>query len=185
MASLSETFDKWAGDHHYLCNREARVKFVLGRFAQAVVTLAVSTIACGCGSDAPPLGQVTGTITLDSKPVEGAVVAFEPASGGLPPAYGKTDASGKYELWYGRGNRGTAIGESLVRINAFEEAGDDPGSKRRPETIPAKYNAKTELKVDVKRGKQVQNFDLKSGGEIIQPDVEGGGTQRRSPTGCN
>jgi hypothetical protein len=147
---------------------------------RALATLVLTAFTCGCGSNGPPLGQVKGTVTLDAKPVEGATITFEPVSGGLPPAYGKTDASGAYELWYGRGSRGAAVGEAQVRINTFEEARDD-GQKRRPEIIPAKYNVKTELKVEVKRGAQVYDFPLKSGGEVLQPAVES--VQRRS--GCN
>lgn len=147
-----------------------------------VAGIFLSFSVCGCGGDTPPLGKVTGTVTLDGKPVDGAAIAFDPVSGGLPPALGKTDASGKYELWYSRGNRGAAIGEATVRINTFAESRDDAGQKRRPESIPSRYNVKTELKVAVKRGAQTHDFDLKSGGEIVQPDVEA--AQRRSASGC-
>ena len=60
----------------------------------------------GCGGDTPPLGQVTGTVTLDGKPVDGATIQFEPTTSGLPTAFGRTDSQGKYELWYSRGNKG-------------------------------------------------------------------------------
>jgi hypothetical protein len=136
----------------------------------------------GCGGDTPPLGQVTGTVTLDGKPVDAAAIQFEPVSSGLPTAFGRTDSAGKYELWYSRGNKGASLGDALVRINTFQDAGEDSGQKKRPESIPSKYNLKTDLKVEVKRGAQTHNFDLKSGGEIIQPDVEA--AARRSATGC-
>jgi hypothetical protein len=147
-------------------------------------TVAVfSLLIAGCGSgDTPPLGQVTGAVTLDGKPVEGAVIQFEPTTSGFPTAFGKTDKDGKYELWYSRGNKGASLGETLVRIQAFQDANLDEGTKRRPEIIPAKYNVMTDLKVEVTRGTQTHNFDLKSGGEIIQPDVELVG--RAAVTGC-
>jgi len=147
--------------------------------------LFLSSLILGCGGDTPTLGTVTGTVTLDGKPVEGAAIQFEPVSSGLPTAFGRTDAAGKYELWYSRGNRGASLGESIVRIQAFQDAGEDSGQKKRPEIIPAKYNAQSDLKVEVKRGAQTHNFDLKSGGLVIQPDAaEGGPAAKRSASGC-
>ena len=143
----------------------------------------VPALLLGCGSgDTPPLGQVTGVVTLDGKPIDGAMIQFEPVSNGLPTAFGKTDSEGKYELWYSRGNKGASLGEALVRIQAFRDANPDSGETRRPEVIPARYNVMTDLKVEVTRGDQNHNFDLKSGGEIIQPDVEK--TGRSLVTGC-
>src|SRR5690349_24920475 len=110
--------------------------------------LALATLV-GCGSDAPPLGQVTGTVTLDGKPVDGAMIQFEPTTSGMPTAFGQTDAQGKYELWYSRGNKGASLGEAIVRITAFQEADDDSAKKKRPEIVPAKYNLTSELKVEV------------------------------------
>ena len=144
----------------------------------------LSSFVLGCGGDTPTLGTVTGTVTLDGKPVEGAAIQFEPVSSGLPTALGRTDAAGKYELWYSRGNKGASLGESLVRITAFQDAGEDSGKKKRPEIIPAKYNWNTDLKVEVKRGAQTHNFDLKSGGEIVQPDAGQSPAAKRSATGC-
>jgi hypothetical protein len=145
----------------------------------------LSSFVLGCGGDTPPLGLVTGTVTLDGKPVEGAAIQFEPVSSGLPTAFGRTDAAGKYELWYSRGNKGASLGEAIVRIQAFQDANEDSGQKKRPEIIPAKYNAQSDLKVEVKRGAQTHNFDLKSGGLVIQPDAaEGGPAAKRAATGC-
>jgi len=149
------------------------------------VLICLSSIILGCGGDTPTLGKVTGTVTLDGKPVEGATIQFEPVSSGLPTAFGRTDAAGKYELWYSRGNKGAALGESIVRIQAFQDADADSGQKKRPEIVPAKYNAQSELKVEVKRGAQVHDFALKSGGLVIQPDAaEGGPAAKRSASGC-
>lgn len=151
------------------------------------VAFACLASVLGCGSDTPPLGLVTGTVTIDGKPVENAAIQFEPTTPGQPTAFGRTDAQGKYELWYSRGNKGATLGESIVRITVFQDAGEDSGQKKRPEIVPAEYNANSDLKKEVKRGRQVHDFALKSGGQIIQPDaVDGGGKQRRNPvTGCN
>jgi hypothetical protein len=39
----------------------------------------------------------------------------------------------------------------------------------RAETVPARYNTKSELTANVKRGDNVINFALESGGEILEP----------------
>ena len=159
----------------------------MGRAIRGLMWLGAAVMCCavtaGCGSgDTPPLGQVTGIVTLDGKPIEGAAIQFEPVNSGLPTAFGRTDKEGKYELWYSRGNKGASLGEALVRIAAFQDANPDAGEKKRPEIIPARYNVMTDLKVEVARGTQTHNFELKSGGEIIQPDVEKVG--RAAVTGC-
>ena len=51
----------------------------------------------GCGSDdTPPLGEVTGKITLDGQPLEGVIVLCKPEIGRV--ATGTTNAAGEYEL---------------------------------------------------------------------------------------
>ncbi len=126
----------------------------------------------GCGSsDQPELGQVTGTITFDGKPLTGVAVVFQPDNG--RPARGMTDAEGKYELTYIRQTKGTKVGPNRVEIAPSEdgESEEDSGSEdesntaaKKPKsskpTIPARYNVKSELKVDVKAGKNTFDFAL-------------------------
>ena len=50
----------------------------------------------GCSREMELL-PVSGQVTLDGKPVEGAAVSFRPAAGG-PPATAVTDADGRYTL---------------------------------------------------------------------------------------
>ena len=53
-------------------------------------------VASGCGGNTVP---VSGVVTLDGKPVEGAAVSFTPEkSDGVGGSYGKTDAQGRYSL---------------------------------------------------------------------------------------
>jgi hypothetical protein len=60
-------------------------------------TIALLLFLAGCGPSGPAMVKVTGTVTLDGMPVEGANVMFVPASTGKP-AQGKTDAAGKFTL---------------------------------------------------------------------------------------
>ena len=126
---------------------------------------------CGGSGDQPELGQVTGTVTLDGMPLSGIAVVFQPDNG--RPARGMTNAEGKYELTYIRQTKGTKVGPNRVEIapsedgEVEEESSDESApapkkSKSGKPAIPARYNVKSELKADVKGGKNEFNFDLKS-----------------------
>ena len=125
----------------------------------------------GCNREKlPKLARVSGTVTMDSQPVADATIMFEPTMEGVPVNVSRTDSTGKYELYYSRGHKGTPPGEYTVRISTYGQTGDEDKPTIRKETVPAKYNLKTELKADVKRGANNLDFALQSGGEIIQPD---------------
>lgn len=64
-----------------------------------------SMVLVGCGSNLPSTVPVTGTVTLDGKPVEGASVSFLSSENVV--ATGITDASGKYSLK-------TIVGEQMA-----------------------------------------------------------------------
>lgn len=111
-------------------------------------------VQLGCSQgDRPPLGYVTGTVTIDGEPLAGVVVAFLPDNG--RPGVGMTDEEGKYELEYVAGAKGTKIGPTTVGF--MVATGVTPSHP-----IPAKYENRSELKVDVERGKNVFDFDLES-----------------------
>ena len=133
------------------------------------VFLALAGLIAGCNSEKlPKLGRVNGIVTLEGQPVADARVQFEGANAGEPSSVGKTDATGKYELFYSRGHKGATIGEHAVYISTYEPATDDNPQEKK-ETIPAKYNSKSELKSTVKRGTNKIDFTLQNG-EIVQPD---------------
>jgi hypothetical protein len=135
-----------------------------------VATGLAVVLGSGCNPEKlPSLGRVSGTVTLDGQPVAEASVMFEGANPGEPPSLGKTDASGKYELYYSRNHKGATVGEHPVYITTYQPASDD-NSQVKKETVPAKYNAKSELKSTVKRGNNKIDFELKAG-EIVHPDV--------------
>ncbi|MGI6414919.1 MAG: carboxypeptidase regulatory-like domain-containing protein [Thermoguttaceae bacterium] len=106
----------------------------------------------GCGrSDLPELGRVQGTVTLDGKPLPNAAVGFYPLSGGRQ-ALAIIDEEGKYELTFVDGVNGAKTGVNEVTV--FWPDGTEPTAP-----IPAKYNKDSELKFDVKPGKNT--FDIK------------------------
>jgi hypothetical protein len=106
----------------------------------ACLAALISACLMGCGGgapdDLPELVSVTGTVTMDGAPVEGAQVVFEPEKG--PAASGMTNATGKFELYTGSGHAGAVPGIHMVRISKME---GDAGS----ELIPARYNINSEM----------------------------------------
>jgi len=118
-------------------------------------------ISSGCGSGGPPLGEVTGTVTLDGKPLVGASVQFDP--GNTRPASGVTDNQGNYKLSFIPGTEGAPVGNNIVRIypKSSNETGDDlPESEIV--SIPAKYNEESELTAEVTTGANKFDFALES-----------------------
>lgn len=149
------------------------------RSCAMVVIPLIALVGCG-GENLPNLGKVTGTIKFDGKALPNALVEYHKVGGGVAPAFGRTDANGKYEMYYTRGAKGVTIGEQEVRVSAFNDGGES--GKLVKEFIPAKYNVMTELKVEVKKGNNTLDFDLKPGGQIIQPNTESQSGGAR--TGC-
>lgn len=125
-------------------------------WALSVVVWAV--VGCGRG-DLPQLGDVEGTVKMDGKPLPNATVQFHSEAGGRPGS-GVTDKDGKYKLTYVEGATGSKVGPSRVEITTFWPEGE-PGEGQK-ETIPARYNSKSELKRDVKAGKNTFDFELES-----------------------
>jgi hypothetical protein len=125
----------------------------------------LSLTILGCNDSGPPLGIVSGTITLDGEPLEGAQVTFDPLFSDGSPAYSKelTDENGYYEMWYQTDRKGVLIGEHTVYIQTEQHQQMEDGRNIVvPERVPARYNQETELKITVEKGKQEKNFDLTS-----------------------
>lgn len=109
----------------------------------------------GCGRPEVELGSVTGTITLDGKPLANAFVQFVPSRGGRA-AGGATDDTGHYELDYSAQDKGALVGSAKVLIST-----GDPEAGRK-ELLPPRYNRQSELTADVGPGANVLDFALQS-----------------------
>lgn len=110
----------------------------------------------GCSrSNRPPLGTVTGTVTLDGRPLAAAAVHFTPDAPGRT-SLGFTDAAGEYHLRYLRDIEGANLGRHTVRImTATEENGGR-------EILPPRYHAATVLEATVQPGTNRIDFSLQS-----------------------
>lgn len=140
-----------------------RIRLSIG-FCLSLVALLVP----GCGPAGPETASVEGTVTLDGKPLEGALVMFTPVAGGRPAA-ARTDEAGRYELQYTESRDGALLGEHTVSISTYQEGDVSSGIPNVPEKVPAKYNVHSELKKTVEAGNNTFDFPLDSKGEIVKP----------------
>jgi hypothetical protein len=121
-------------------------------------------LAClaGCGGpEHPPVGRVSGVVTLDGQPLADATVMFQPSNGRASQA--TTDKAGKYSLIYLDGVPGAMLGTHTVIIRT-EIPGEDGQPPIAKEKLPKKYHTESELKAEVKAGSNTHNFDLTSQG---------------------
>jgi hypothetical protein len=131
------------------------------------LTLLLATgLLVGCsGSNS---ATVSGTVTLDNQPLPGANVSFYPADEKNAPAYGQTDAQGRYSLSTGA-DTGLAPGQYIAVVVATKEPPqpyDATGAEIPPIPItPAKYGdaTKSDLRIEVKPGKNDLPLSLQSG----------------------
>lgn len=140
------------------------------RYVQKGLALMVSLLVLvGCGKpEGEKTFQVTGTVTYQGNPVEGASVGFIPEKG--RPAVGKTDAAGRFELSTFSPRDGAIAGSHKVVIGPApsdqpEPMPGEPGYKE-PEVkpqFPVRYSeaATTPLRVEVTPGKTNQfSFEM-------------------------
>ena len=141
--------------------------------AGVFLCFAVLTVMIGCGPSGPEIARVQGTITMDGKPLPAAVVMFVPEHG--RPSACETDDNGKYVLEFSAGRKGAIPGKNRVEVNTARLAYEKDG-KQMPavkESVPVRYNRDTELEFNVEPGKtNIANFDLKSGGKVIQENTQ-------------
>ncbi|QDT40585.1 hypothetical protein Pan241w_06420 [Gimesia alba] len=127
---------------------------------------------CGCfGGSAEQIERATvsGTVTLDGKPLPEGSIQFIPdvdASG--KPLRGKAVQAqiteGAYRLEAGQG---PTVGMNQVLINASKKTGkfqESDGQKTEilKQYLPAKYNTNSTLKYDIKTGENTADFALES-----------------------
>jgi len=131
-----------------------------------VLALAALVTLAGCGSDAPPIGLVSGTVTHNGKPVPNLTVSFMPENG--RPSWGMTNSEGYYSLHWDEDHDGAEVGTHKVSVayipgSQAEEVGRSKVAPATPEDrkeVLKKYGIETSpLTQQVKPGKQT--IDLK------------------------
>lgn len=137
----------------------------------SVCVVVVTFCLLGCGGDSVPEEysgppSVSGMVTMDGAALAVVTVSFENSEAG--PFQALTDASGNYAFESGEAT--PPLGKYLVRItdpSHTESAGDDSEES----AIPALYNSKTELVVDVLSGENSIDFPLLSTADDEEEDL--------------
>ena len=126
-------------------------------------------VGCGSGStDGISRYGVSGSVTFNGKPLETGSISFDPDGGSAnPTSGGSLIQSGSYSIEQATGlTSGTyrvAIRSGGDSAAPKDEAPGPPARKPSKEPIPAQYNSKSTLKVEVKdSGSPRFDFDLKS-----------------------
>ncbi len=118
-------------------------------------------LAVGC-SKGPPMGEVTGTITVNGELAPAGAISFFPL-GGKGGTAGTSIEDGKYTAQ-------VPVGKVKVEIRVSKVVGrkklyNTPNSPIQPimqEVLPAKYNNQTELVLEVQSGTNQKDYDLKT-----------------------
>jgi hypothetical protein len=126
------------------------------RFALDI--LAVAALAVGCAE--PTTGRVTGTVSIDGQPAKMGSIAFFPVDG-----QGATTGG---EIIDGQYAADVSLGEMKVEIRVPKVVGhkklydtaDSPVKPLMEETLPAKFNDATELRLKVEPGLNEQDYVL-------------------------
>ena len=131
------------------------------RFGMGLSSIMCLALLTGCGGDSN-IGNVSGKITLNGKPLEGAFVTFTPtrSEGTGKTSFGKTASDGTYSMVLSESQEGVYIGENLVRIKTGDVTPDE--GRVIEETVPNIYNSRSNLLKEVKSGSNTFDFELES-----------------------
>jgi hypothetical protein len=137
------------------------------KYARWLHLLSVCWLLAGC-SKGPPYGDVAGKITLDGRDVASGSIRFVPLDG-MTSTAGGTITDGTYSVR-------VPVNKVRIEISAVGGQPAQSGMSAPSETdlvasgnyvmptelVPAKYNTKSELTLDVVEGNNPANYDLKS-----------------------
>lgn len=122
--------------------------------------LAVSLMGCGGGPKLPKPVDISGTVTLKGKPLDGATLGFTAIGTGLPAknryVSAVTNEAGKYEA------KNVLPSEYMVTVNKPTEATNAEMPSANPNSKElAKYSGNSELRATISESATTHNFDLK------------------------
>lgn len=149
----------------------------------SVLGLMAIALTIGCGDttvqdDRPERAKVSGKITLDGAPVEGATIRLEAKTGSQQGAIGVSEADGTFVLTTYSSGDGVLPGTYMViatktkiegmlsdeEANEYNGRGEEIPEPTKTELLPAKYaTAKTtDIEISVALGEEnTLNLDLK------------------------
>lgn len=136
------------------------------RISHLTLIAALACVSWGCGSgDGLPRRAVSGKVTLDGQPLEKGLITFMPSGqGGDSTSAAAEVANGSFSV---ARDVGLIAGPYRVAVSAMKEVPNKSARKKQvdnatgevvdvatddavtKESLPARYNAQTELKADV------------------------------------
>jgi hypothetical protein len=122
------------------------------------VILMVFLVLVGCGGE--PVAS--GTVKVDGQPLEEGNISFFPVDGKSTTAGGPIKG-GQYTVNVPTGTMKVVI--SKAKIVGYKKLYNTPDAKQYPvtaEALPDRYNEKSELRLDVKPGKNQKDWELNS-----------------------
>jgi glycine/D-amino acid oxidase-like deaminating enzyme len=137
-----------------------------------ILLASMAATVVGCSGDSSVVAPVSGRVTLDGRPVEGAKVIFQPKSGAPrvidvgTGSYATTDADGRYRLEQIDPRRdGAVAGTHSVTITTARDADPDSDTgAMTTETLPARCtDGSLEFTVPPE-GTEQADFQLRSKG---------------------
>jgi hypothetical protein len=142
----------------------------MNAFRRLGIILSLSLAGCGGGTgDDLPRQAVSGSVTLNDKPLEQGSITFSPAEPGQgAPSAGAIIKSGSYSIDRSGGPTPGKYRVSIVGDEASAASEELPGlppklsELKKKARIPEKYNARSNLTAEVKAdGSNSIDFDLK------------------------
>jgi len=108
------------------------------------------------------MGEVKGNVLVNGRPAPTGSISFFPVDGKSPTA-GATITDGKYTAMVPLGKVKVEI--RVSRVVGQRQLYPTPNSPVQPimqEVLPPKYNDLTEIEMDVDKGTNEKDFDLKT-----------------------
>jgi len=120
--------------------------------ALSLLVIAAIAMIAGCGGsyDGPPLGTVSGKVTIDGKPATDAIVTFKPLDGGRSSS-GTTDKEGNYQLVFTTTRLGAQVGKHEVTLSGDQVLGESPNMMNPKTSVPPEITEMTR-EVEVESG---------------------------------
>jgi hypothetical protein len=118
-----------------------------------------ASLFLGCGA---PTATVSGQVAVDGQPLEKGTISYAPADGRGAPVTVPIE-NGKYQARTTPGNKFVQISAPKVMGKRKEHNGPDaPLVEITAESLPPRYNSKTELSLDVHAGSNTKDWSVTS-----------------------
>lgn len=128
----------------------------------AIGSLFAIAVAFLAGCNDSSMSQVNGKVTIDGQPIEKGAISFYPVDGKTPTTGGEIK-DGAYSVQVPVGVMSVKISApKVVGMKKLYDKKDSPEYPLTAEALPAKYNAQSELKVEVTPGSVEKHWLLTS-----------------------